>query len=73
MFQPAMLDVAPGPAGIGLAAVVVIIVLGFIAMLAVGLVVFLWRRKYKMRDTRWPDNQPTAEPDKPMPLPNRER
>lgn len=45
-----LLDVAPDPKGMGaLLAVVVLLVMGFIVLLAVGLVGFLWFRKRSLR------------------------
>lgn len=45
----AFFDVAPDPVGLGVVAVVILFVVGFIVLLAAGLVVFLWYRKRSMR------------------------
>lgn len=44
-----LLDVAPDPVGIGLAAVVILVVVGFVVLLLGALVLFLWLRKRGMR------------------------
>ena len=49
MAELILLDVAPDPVGIGALPAVVLLVVGFIVLLAVGLVVFLWYRKRSMR------------------------
>ena len=49
MAQLILLDIPPDPAGIGALLAVVLLVVGFIALLAVGLVLFLWYRKRSMR------------------------
>jgi hypothetical protein len=49
MAQLILLDIPPEPAGIGALLAVVLLVVGFIALLAVGLVLFLWYRKRSMR------------------------
>jgi hypothetical protein len=49
MFSLALFDVGPGPAGLGIVAVVVLLVIGFIILMVAGLVVFLWLRKRSMR------------------------
>ena len=58
MAALAWLDVAPDPVGIGVVAVVVLFVIGFVVMLAMGLVVFLWLRKRSMRhqEINFPEN-----------------
>lgn len=43
------LDVAPEPVGIGIFAVVVLFVIGFVGLLAAALVVLLWYRKRSKR------------------------
>jgi len=43
------MDAAPDPVGIGIVAAAILIVIGAIAFLAAGLVVFLWYRKRSMR------------------------
>jgi hypothetical protein len=44
-----LIDVAPDPVGIGIVAVVVLLVIGFLLFAAGGLVIFLWYRKRKLR------------------------
>jgi hypothetical protein len=44
----ALIDVAPDPVGIGIVAVVVLMVIGSIILLVTALVVFLWLRKRSM-------------------------
>ncbi len=70
MAQSILLDVAPDPVGIGALLAVVILVVGFIILLAVGLVVFLWYRKRSLRGVEMirPDSLPagpaqTSKPD----------
>jgi hypothetical protein len=48
MAQLILLDIPPTPAGIGALLAVVLLVGGFIALLAIGLVLFLWYRKRGM-------------------------
>jgi hypothetical protein len=43
------LDVAPDPVGLGVVALVILLVIGFVIFIASGLVVFLWYRKRSMR------------------------
>ena len=46
------LDVRPdpvGPVGVGIVAVVLLLVIGLVILAAVGLVFFLWYRKRKLR------------------------
>jgi hypothetical protein len=43
------IDVAPNPVGIGIVAAVVLTVVGFVILLAAGLILFLWWRKRRMR------------------------
>ena len=48
----AFLDVRPdpvGPVGVGIVAVVLLLVIGFVILAAAGLVFFLWYRKRKLR------------------------
>ena len=48
----AFLDVRPdpvGPVGIGIVAVVLLMVIGFVILAAAGLVFFLWYRKRSLR------------------------
>ncbi len=44
-----LIDAAPDPVGIGIAAIVVLAVIGFVILAVAGLVVFLWYRKRSMR------------------------
>ena len=44
-----VLDAAPDPAGIGIFAAAVLIVIGAIGVLIAGLVIFLWYRKRSLR------------------------
>ena len=51
-MNPAFLDVRPdpvGPAGVGIVAVVLLIVIGLVILAAAGLGFFLWYRKRKLR------------------------
>jgi hypothetical protein len=61
MTQVLLLDVAPDPVGIGALLAVILLVMGFIVLLAVGLVLFLWYRKHSMRGLEMvrPDILPT--------------
>ncbi|HEX3085494.1 MAG TPA: hypothetical protein VHP99_13275 [Pyrinomonadaceae bacterium] len=47
------IDVAPdpvrGPVGIGIAAVVILFIIGSVFLLSAGLLLFLWLRKRRMR------------------------
>ncbi len=48
----AFLDVRPdpvGPVGVGILAVVLLMVIGLVILAALGLVLFLWYRKRKLR------------------------
>jgi hypothetical protein len=61
------IDVTPnpvGPAGIGVLAVVILFVVGFIGLLAAALVVFLWLRKRGLRGSEMirPDVHPAVSP-----------
>ena len=49
MSRIMILDVAPDPVGAGALLAVILLVVGFIVLLAVGLFVFLWYRKRSMR------------------------
>ena len=49
MTQLMLLDIAPDPAGVGPVLAVVLLVISLIALLAAGLVLFLWYRKRSMR------------------------
>jgi hypothetical protein len=49
MAQSILLDAAPDPVGMGALLAVVLLLMGFIVLLAVGLVLFLWYRKRSMR------------------------
>jgi hypothetical protein len=44
-----LIDIPPDPAGMGLLPAVLLLVLGFILLLAAALVVFLWYRKRSLR------------------------
>jgi hypothetical protein len=44
-----LIDAAPDPVSLGIVAVVVLLVIGFVLLLATALVVFLWYRKRSMR------------------------
>jgi uncharacterized membrane protein YkvI len=61
MTQVRLLDVAPDPVGFGALLAVILLVLGFIVLLAIGLVLFLWYRKRSMRGLEMirPDILPT--------------
>ena len=45
MAQSILLNVAPDPVGMGALLAVILVVIGFIVLLAAGLVLFLWYRK----------------------------
>jgi hypothetical protein len=45
----AFIDAAPDPVSLGIVAVVIVFVIGFVVLLAAALVVFLWYRKRSMR------------------------
>lgn len=69
-----LLDVRPdpvGPVGVGILAVVVLMVVGFVLLAAAGLVFFLWYRKRNMRTLEMirPDDAPiiagAAQPNNP--------
>ncbi len=69
-----LLDVRPdpvGPVGVGIVAVVLLMVIGFIILAAAGLVFFLWYRKRQMRTVEMirPDHAPimagAAQPNNP--------
>ena len=49
MSRIMILDVAPDPVGMGALLAVILLVIGFIVMLAAGLVLFLWYRKRSLR------------------------
>ena len=57
-----LLDIPPEPAGIGALVAVVFLVIGFILLLAAGLVVYLWYRKRGMRGIEMirPDTLPAS-------------
>ncbi len=44
-----LLDVAPAPVTIGILVAVILLVIGFVVLLCVGLVFFLWYRKRSKR------------------------
>lgn len=58
MASPAFIDIAPDPASVGVVAVVILFVVGFVVLLAAALVVFLWYRKRSLRHLEMgrPDN-----------------
>lgn len=64
-----LLDVAPDPVGIGAALAVVLLVVGFIVLLAAGLVFFLWYRKRSRRGVEMirPDAQPVRGAERSQP------
>jgi hypothetical protein len=66
LIQVIVLDVAPDPVGMGALLAVILLVIGFIVLLAVGLVLFLWYRKRGMRGLEMirPDTL-AAEPTQP--------
>lgn len=49
MAQIILFDIPPDPAGIGASLAVFLLVVAFIALLAAGLVLFLWYRKRSLR------------------------
>lgn len=57
-------DIAPNPVGIGIAAVVILFVIGFIVLLTAALVVFLWFRKRRLRGSEMirPDDYSALNP-----------
>jgi hypothetical protein len=67
--QLTLLDVAPDPVRVGSLFVVLLLIIGFILLLAAGLVVFLWYRKRSLRGVEMirPETLPTghAQPSKP--------
>jgi len=69
MAQSILLEVAPDPVGIGALLAVVLLVIGFIVLLTVGLVLFLWYRKRSMRGVVMvrPDALPVAGADRVQP------
>ena len=56
----AFIDAAPDPVSLGIVAVVILFVIGFVVLLAAALVVFLWFRKRSMRHLEMgrPDGDP---------------
>ncbi len=64
MLQAILFDIPPGPPGIG---ALLLLVIGFILLLAAGLVVILWYRKRSMRGVPMirPDTLPSASPAQP--------
>jgi hypothetical protein len=67
-----LLDVAPEPVGVGLLFVFLLLIIGFLLVLAAGLVVFLWYRKRSLRGVEMirPEALSTgdAQPSKPNQL-----
>lgn len=55
-----LFDAARDPVGIGIVAVVILLVIGLVVLLAAALVVFLWYRKRSRRhlEIAHPDNRP---------------
>lgn len=60
MAPARLLDIPPEPAGIGALAAIFLLVIGFILLMAAGLVVYLWYRKRSMRGIEMirPDTMP---------------
>lgn len=56
-----IIDAAPDPVGLGMVAVVILLVIGFVVLLAAALVVFLWYRKRSLRHLEI--NHPLKDPD----------
>jgi hypothetical protein len=69
MVHLILLDLAPDPAprGIAVPVAVLLLVIGFIALLAAALVVFLWYRKRSLRGVEMirPDVESAAQPSNP--------
>jgi hypothetical protein len=67
-----LFDIAPdpNPGGTGALLAVVFLVISFIALLAAGLVVYLWYRKRSLRGVEMirPDTVTTAQPSNPNQL-----
>lgn len=70
MAQLILLDVAPDRVGTGVLLAVVLLVIGFVLLLAAGLVVFLWYRKRSMRGVVMtpPGTLPSAGADRVQPI-----
>ena len=49
MASLGLIDAAPDPVSLGIVAVVIVLVIGFVVLLAAALVVFLWYRKRSLR------------------------
>ena len=62
-----LFDVAPDPAGVGVLVAVLLLVISFIALLAAGLVLFLWFRKRSLRGVEMirTEIESTAQPSNP--------
>lgn len=60
MASLAFIDAAPDPVSLGIVAVVVLFVIGFVVLLAAAFVIFLWYRKRSMRhlEIGRPDKNP---------------
>jgi len=58
-----LIDIPPDPAGMGLLPAVLLLILGFILLLAAALVIFLWYRKRGLRHI------PMIRTDAPQPAP----
>jgi len=56
----AFIDAAPDPVSLGIVAVVILFVIGFVVLMAAALVVFLWYRERSMRylEMGRPDGDP---------------
>lgn len=54
------IDAAPDPVSLGIVAVVILLVIGFVVVLAAALVIFLWYRKRSLRhlEIGRPDKDP---------------
>jgi hypothetical protein len=60
MAELILLDVAPDPVGSGALLAVVFLVMGFIVLLGIGLVLFLWYRKRSMRSVVMAPHEPLS-------------
>ncbi|MDX6445860.1 MAG: hypothetical protein QOH71_2934 [Blastocatellia bacterium] len=72
MTYTILFDIAPdpNPGGAGVLLAVLLFVIGFIALLAAGLVVYLWYRKRSLRgfEMTRPDDISSAQPSNPNQL-----
>jgi hypothetical protein len=62
MVQTILLDIPPDPSGTGALTAVVLLVIALIALLAGGLVLFLWYRKLSMRGMVMVRHEPLPAP-----------